>query len=74
MGMCLECVHWQGNREKTLQDIKEHGDIVINWLHGWPEWGGCGRSYEWLDVEIKGDATVTCTVPANFGCFLFEEI
>ena len=73
MNTCLTCKHWEGNRAKTLQAIEECGEIVMDWVRGWPESGPCGEAHRWMDVTVNGDAVAFVEVSANFGCPLHTK-
>lgn len=67
---CLTCNHWRGDREKTLQRIKECGPIVMDLEKGFAASGLCDKKFLWAEIEIDGDASVSLEVPASFGCVL----
>lgn len=66
---CLTCLYWLGDKEKTLSNIGEYGDVVMDIKDGFPESGGCVELFsQWIEIDIDGDASVGIEVPANFGC------
>jgi hypothetical protein len=67
---CGSCRYWQGDKEKAAALYKDN-PISMDLFKGWPNTGGCGIEYEWLDTEIHGDAFVTHVVEANFGCVYY---
>lgn len=64
---CATCRYWQGDKEKAAEQFEE-APISMDLFKGWPEDGRCGIDYEWLNIDINGDACVDKTVDANFGC------
>ncbi len=64
---CYTCKSWQGDKAKVLRQIETNPDCMDK-FKGWPESGGCGIHYEWLEITILGDARADIEVPANFGC------
>ena len=64
---CATCQHWQGDKEKAEGMFKEN-PLSMDLLNGWPNGGACGIYYEFLNIEIHGDATFTSDFDANFGC------
>jgi len=65
---CLFCKHWHGPRDKVFADLLEYGEISLDRSSGWAPYGGCAESYDWLSIEVWGDAVADAEVPANFGC------
>ncbi len=64
---CFTCKYWDGDKEKAMKQFEEN-PISMDLFKGWPEDGRCGIDYEWLNIDINGDACVDKTVDANFGC------
>ena len=73
MKNCLTCKYWEGDKIATHKLIESCGDVVMDRVHGFSGWGGCELVWEWLDIEIHGDATADKEVPANFGCVWHEN-
>jgi hypothetical protein len=78
-GRCLTCKHWMeekpfGGLKPTLEMIAERGDVVMDRRLGWPLSGSCGIAYDWCELEISGDASVSMEIQANFGCVWWEAV
>jgi hypothetical protein len=71
-GRCATCKHWDGDKAKAMAMFTEI-PISMDLHNGWPDSGECRCSHFWLNTEITGDAYVTSTVDANFGCIHWEE-
>ena len=68
---CATCKYWQGDKEMAAAMFAEN-ITSMDLFEGWPSSGGCGISYEWLSIDIYGDASVSIEVDANFGCPYWE--
>lgn len=66
-GRCATCFYWEGDKVKAAETFKDN-PVSMDAKDGWPEDGGCAIEYDWLNTEMYGDARVTQTVDANFGC------
>ena len=64
---CATCKCWQGDKKKALKMCEEN-PLSMDLFKGWPDDGSCGIAYEWLNTEIRGNATAENKVDANFGC------
>jgi len=64
---CATCCHWQGDKEKATE-LFEENPLSMDLFKGWPNDGDCRIDYEFLNVEIHGNATASNTFDANFGC------
>ena len=71
-GQCFTCKHWEGDREGVIQQLMINDDAME--IHnGWALDGGCRLSYDWCEIEVRGDATASVEVSANFGCIRWEQ-
>ena len=73
LNQCLTCRHWGGDKTKMRNLIEEDACLAMHLTKGWPEYGDCAASYQWLELQIHGDAVATIEVPANFGCVYHQE-
>lgn len=64
---CATCKYWRGDKNKAADMYKEN-PVSMDLFKGWPESGGCKIDYEWLNLDVVGDAYVTIATDANFGC------
>ena len=67
MIQCHQCKYWDGDKAKVRQAY-DNNPVSLDLFEGWPESGECKISYEWAEIEINGNASVSLEVPANFGC------
>ena len=70
---CLTCKSWHGDKESVKQKIDRHGDVVMDWVKGFADFGICKENTDWAEITIDGDATASLELPANFGCILHSE-
>ena len=71
VNQCYTCAHWEGDKEKVHSQIEAY-PMCMDLFKGWPESGSCGQAYHWADLTVRGDATATLEVNANFGCPYWE--
>jgi hypothetical protein len=69
---CLTCIHWEGDRKAVWRMVKDH-PMCMDINNGYAASGGCKQQYEFMSVEITGDASVEVEFDAWFGCLYHKE-
>jgi hypothetical protein len=69
---CLTCVYWIGDRKQVWEMIRAN-PACMDLSNGYASDGGCQNMYEFIDIEIHGDAYEVISFNANFGCIYHEK-
>ena len=64
---CLTCVHWDGDRENVWEMIRTN-EACMGLDRGYAPMAGCQQMFEFIDIEIHGDAYAEIEFDASFGC------
>jgi hypothetical protein len=68
---CLTCIHWVGDKERVWEMIRAN-PICMDLQHGYPLDSDCNAMFEFIDIEVHGDAWAEIRFNANFGCIYHQ--